>query len=44
MMRRRMAGLSEERLASWNQLPAAEKLEFHIDKLGIEADTQQSPY
>lgn len=41
MMRRRMAALSEERLANWNQLPAAEKLELHIDKLEIEADTQR---
>src|SRR5882724_1118487 len=40
-MRQRMAGLGEERLARWNQLPTAEKLELHLDKLEVEADAQR---
>jgi len=41
MMRRRMAGLSEDRLANWKQVSSAEKLELHLDKLEVEADAQR---
>jgi hypothetical protein len=41
MMRRRMASLGEDRLASWKQVPSADKLELHLDKLEVEADAQR---